>query len=103
MEISVNWSIDNRKTIIDEHNKTIDYLLLLFMPPTLKSRGYIGFGLSVCMYVCMYVRIYCSRYRLETSCMDSSWKNSRRVFLVFPDLSPLVKLRPFDKQGDEIL
>ena len=62
----------------------------------------------VCTYVCMYVRMYvctysCSRYRLETSCMDSSWKNSRRVFLVFPELSPLVKLRPFDKQGDEIL
>ena len=60
------------------------------------------------MYVCMYVRMYvcmysCSRYRLETSCMDSSWKNSRRIFLVFPELSPLVKLRPFDKQGDEIL
>ena len=44
-----------------------------------------------------------SRYRLETSCIDSSWKNSRSVFLVFPELSPLVKLRPFDKQGDEIL
>ena len=39
------------------------------------------------------------RYRLETSCMDSSWKNSRRVCLVFPELSLLVKLRPFDKQG----
>ena len=25
--------------------------------------------------------------------MDSSWKNSRRIFLVFPELSPLVKLR----------
>ena len=55
---------------------------------------------TVCMYVCTYS---CSRYRLETSCMDSSWKNSRHVFLVFPELSPLVKLRPFDKQGDEIL
>ena len=59
---------------------------------------------SACPYVCMYVRTYsCSRYSLETSCMDSSWKNSRRVFLVFPELSSLVKLRPFDKQGDEIL
>ena len=63
---------------------------------------------SACPYVCMYARMYvctysCSRYRLETSCMDSSWKNSRRIFLVFPELSPLVKLRPFDKQGDEIL
>ena len=54
----------------------------------------------VCPYVCVYS---CSRYRLETSCMDSSWKNSRRIFLVFPELSSLVKLWPFDNQGDEIL
>ena len=33
---------------------------------------------------------------LETSCMDSSWKNSRHIFFFF-DLSPLVKLRPFAK------
>ena len=79
----------------------------VFMPPTLKKWGGGGgaywFRLVrtyVCMYVCMYS---CSRYRLETSCMDSSWKNSRCIFLVFPELSPLVKLRPFDKQGDEIL
>ena len=27
---------------------------------------------SACPYVCMYVRTYsCSRYRLETSCVDS--------------------------------
>ena len=69
------------------------------MPPTLKKWGTYWFRL-VRMYVCMYL---CSRYRLETSCMDSSWKNSRRIYLVFPELSPLVKLRPFDKQGDEIL
>ena len=79
-----------------------------YAPNFEKVGGHIGFGLSVCMYVrtyvCMYVCMYsCSRYRLETSCMDSSWKNSRRIFLVFPELSPLVKLRPFDKQGDEIL
>ena len=55
---------------------------------------------SACPYVCMYS---CPRYRLETSCMDSSWKKRRRIFFVFPDLSPLVKLRTFDKQGDEIL
>ena len=76
------------------------------MLPTLKKWG--GILVSACPYVCMYVRTYvcmysCSRYHLETSCMDSSWKNSRRIFLVFPELSPLVKLRPFDKQGDEIL
>ena len=30
---------------------------------------------SACPYVCTYVCTYsCSRYRLETSCMDSSWK-----------------------------
>ena len=75
-----------------------------YAPNFEKMGGHIGFGLSVRMYVCMYVCMYsCSRYRLETSCMDSSWKNSRRIFLVFPELSPLVKLRPFDKQGDEIL
>ena len=39
------------------------------------------------------------RYRLETSCMDSSWKNSRHVFFFGGggELSPLVKLRPFEK------
>ena len=61
---------------------------------------------SACLYVCMYVCVCvysCLRYCLETSCMDSSWKNSRLIFLVFPLLSPLIKLRPFDKQGDEIL
>ena len=59
---------------------------------------------SACPYVRTYARTYsCSRYRLESLCMDSSWKNSRRIFLVFPELSPLVKLRPLDKQGDEIL
>ena len=69
-----------------------------------KVGGQIGFGLSVCVCVCVFVCV-CggSRYHLETSCMDSSWKNSRHIFLVFPELSPLVKLRPFDKQRDEIL
>ena len=70
-----------------------------FYAPNFEKVGTYWFRL-VRMYVCMYS---CSRYRLETSCMDSSWKNSRRIFLVFPELSPLVKLRPFDKQGDEIL
>ena len=82
------------------------YLLLVHTnnhyAPNFEKVG--GILVSACPYVCMYVCMYsCSRYRLETSCMDSSWKNSRRIFLVFPELSPLVKLRPFDKQGDEIL
>ena len=75
----------------------------IFMPPTLKKWGTYWFRLvrmCVCVCVCVYA---CSRYRLETSCMDSSWKNSGRIFLGFPELSPLDKLRPFDKQGDEIL
>ena len=77
-------------------------LVLSFLCPQLyKSGGHIGFGLSVCMCVC--VGGGASRYRLETSCIDSSWKNSRHIFLVFPELSPLVKLLLFDKQGDEIL
>ena len=52
--------------------------------------------MSVCMYVCMYS---CSRYRLETSCMDSSWKDSRRIFLVFPELSPLLNYGPLTNEG----
>ena len=72
---------------------------MVIMPQTLKKWGTYWFRLvRVC--ACMYGA---TRSRLETSCMDSSWKNSRRIFLVFPELSPLVKLRPFDKQGDEIL
>ena len=82
-------------------------LLVVVMPPTLKKWRTYWFRLVrmyVCVCVCLYVCMYsCSRYRLETSCMDSSWKNSRRIFLVFPELSPLVKSRPFDKQGYEIL
>ena len=80
----------------------------IVMPPTLKKWGTYWFRL---VRVCVCggggggggVGGGASRYRLETSCMDSTWKNSRRVFLVFPELSPLVKLRPFDKQGDGIL
>ena len=60
----------------------------------------------VCVCVCACVRAcvrvcvcVCggSRYGLETSCMDSSWKKNRRIFLVFPEFSPLVKIWPFDK------
>ena len=92
----VSMATDSSHRVIME--KTV---LPLFMPPTLKKWGTYWFHLvRVCVCVCMYS---CSRYRLETSCMDSSWKNSRHIFLVFPELSPLSKLRPFDKQGNEIL
>ena len=32
IKISVNWSINSRKTIIDWHNLTIDYLINMFCP-----------------------------------------------------------------------
>ena len=69
------------------------------MPPTLKKWGTYWFRL-VRMFVCLFVCVYgASKYRLKTSCMDSSWKNSRRIFFVFPELSPLVKLRPLTNKG----
>ena len=42
-----------------------------FYTPNFKKVGDIL--VSAYPYVCVYS---CSRYRLETSCMDSSWKNS---------------------------
>ena len=75
-------------------------MYVLCYAPNFEKVGDILVSACPCVFVCVYGA---SRYRLETSCMDSSWKNSRRIFLVFPELSPLVKLRPFDKQGDEIL
>ena len=84
-------------------NDHFQWKIFDFMPPTLKKVGG-NILASACPCVCVFVCVYgASKYRLGTSCMDSSWKNSRRIFLVFPELSPLVKLRPFDKQGDEIL
>ena len=73
--------------------------------PIFEKVGDILVSACPCGFVCLCVCVggEASRYRLETLCMDSSWKNSRHIFLVFPELSPLVKLRPFDKQGDEIL
>ena len=76
--------------------KLLDFCVPCNYAPNFEKVGGGGILVSACPYVCMYVRTYvcmysCSRYRLETSCMDSSWKNSRRIFLVFPELSPLVK------------
>ena len=51
--------------------------------------------INVTLTVCVWGGA--SRYRLEISWMDSSWKNSRRVF--FSELYPLVKLQAFEKQG----
>ena len=49
--------------------------------------------LCVCLFVCVCVCVYgASRYRLETSCMDSSWKNSRHIFLAHAEGS-LVSLK----------
>ena len=97
---SSHWLKATGQCVLERYlSATMGLNYIFFMPPTLKKWGTYWFRL-VRMYVCVYS---CSRYRLVTSCMDSSWKNSRRIFLVFPELSPLVKLRPFDKQGDEIL
>ena len=49
-----------------------------------------------CPCVCVYS---CSRYRLETSCMDSLWKNSRRIFLVFLELFSLSNYGPLTNKG----
>ena len=85
------FGFESRTLVLIDQLLIIAYLLL-FMPPTLKKWG---------TYWLRLVRVCvcgggggASRYRLETSCMHSSWKNSRGIFLVFPELSPLVKLRP---------
>ena len=92
------WFYANIQSL-DNINRDILKENAFIMPPTLKKWGTYWFRL-VRVRVCVYGA---SRYRLETSCMDSLWKNSRGVFLVFPELSRLVKLQPFDKQGGEIL
>ena len=67
-------------------------------PPHFKKSGDIL--VSACPYVCMYVCMHsCSRYRLETSCMDSSLKNSRRIFLVFLNYLPLLNYGPLTNKG----
>ena len=88
------------KCKLAQEMRHILFLILLslsYYAPNFEKVGTYWFRL-----VRMYVRMYgASRYCLETSCMDSSLKNSRRVF--FSELSPIVKLRPFEKQRDEIL
>ena len=76
---------------------------LFFYAPNFEKVGDILVSACPCVCVCGGGGGGGSIYHFETSCMDSSWKNSRSIFLVFPELSPLVKLRPFDKQGDGIL
>ena len=94
MELAALERLKNSHRLIKNNGENLVSTLAPSLCPNFKKVGDIL--VSACVYSC-------SRYRLETSCMDSSWKNSRGIFLVFPELSPLVKLRPFDKQGDEIL
>ena len=54
-----------------------------FYAPNFEKVGTYWF-LLVRMYVCMCM-YGGSRYGLETSRMDSKWKNSRRILLVFPE------------------
>ena len=86
----------------------LDFFFLILCPihyaPNFEKVGDIL--VLACPYMCASVCMYsCSRYRLETSCMDV-WiphgKIADAYFWFFPELSPLVKLRPFDKQEDEI-
>ena len=59
--------------------------LSLFMPPTLKKWGHIRFGL-VCVCVCMEVRDIILKLHV--------WIPHGKIadiFLVYPELSPLVK------------
>ena len=54
----------------------------------------------VCLYVCMYVCMYsCSRYRLETSCMDSSWKIADTYFWFSLNYLPLSNYGPLTNKG----
>ena len=69
--------------------------------PNLKKVGDIL--VSACPCVCVWVGGGGGggawRYRLETSCMDSSWKNSRRVFLVFLNYLTLFNYGPLTNKG----
>ena len=57
----------------------------------------------VCIYVCMYVCMEVRDIFLKRYVWIPHGKIADTYFLGFPELSPLVKLRPFDKQRDEIL
>ena len=53
---------------------------------------------SACPYVCVCVCIHVRDILLKLHV----WIPHGKI-AVFPELCPLVKLRPFDRQGDEIL
>ena len=77
--------IFNVKMDFELYASVCSHFSCLFMPPTLKK----GEHISACPYVCMYVCMYgASRYR-----------RSKRQTHIFFELSPHVRLRPFEKQG----
>ena len=57
----------------------------------------------VCVCVCVCVCIHVRDIVLKLHVWIPHGKIADSYFWFFPELSPLVKLRPFDKQGDEIL
>ena len=70
----------------------------LFMPPTSKKLWeHIGFGLSVRASLRLSLRQKSCMLGFEISYMDSSWKNSWRVFFFLSKLSPFLELCPFEK------
>ena len=67
------------------------------MPPTLKKWGTYWFRLvRVCVFVCVYGA---SGYRLETSCMDSSWKIADAYFWFSLNYLPLLNYGPLTNKG----
>ena len=58
---------------------------------------------SACPCVCVCVRVGHRDIVLKLQVWIPHGKIADAYFLVSPEVSPLVKLRPFDKQGDEIL
>ena len=52
-------------------------VIAFFYAPNFEKVGDILVSACPCVCLCVCVCVYgASRYHLETSCMDSSWKNS---------------------------
>ena len=69
-----------------------------FMPQTLKKWGTCWFRLvHVC--VCVWGGGGASRYRLETSCTDSSWKIADVYFWFSLNYLPLLNYDPLTNKG----
>ena len=70
------------------------HLMFVHYAPNFEKVGDIL--VSVCPYVCTYS---CWRYRLETSCMDSSWKIADTYFWFSLNYLPLSNYGPLTNKG----